>query len=120
MSATIGTRLFTWVHGRFVGKDEFGNRYFEARRAAKKGERRRRWVIYNGMPEPSKVPPHWHGWLHYTLAAPIPEAAHRYRWQKPHVPNLTGTKGRYLPAGHISKGGARASAAADYEPWTPQ
>ncbi|PZP85247.1 MAG: NADH:ubiquinone oxidoreductase subunit NDUFA12 [Azospirillum brasilense] len=119
MSATIGTRLFTLVYGRKVGQDEFGNRYFEQRRAAK-GEKARRWVIYNGMAEPSKVPAHWHGWLHYTLDAPIPEAARRYSWQKEHVPNLTGTQGRYLPAGHIEKSATRAKATADYQPWTPQ
>jgi len=119
MSATIGTRLFTWMHGRFVGRDEFGNRYFEARRAGK-FERRRRWVMYNGLAEPSKVPAHWHGWLHYTLEAPIPESAKKYRWQKQHQPNLTGTTGRYLPDGHISKTGHRAAAAADYEAWQPK
>ncbi len=117
MSATIGTRLFTFFHGRHVGTDEFGNRYFEARRVAK-GERRKRWVMYNGMPEASKVPPQWHGWLHYTLDAPLAETL-AHGWQKKHVPNLTGTTGRHLPAGHISKGGARAASTADYEPWTP-
>lgn len=119
MSATTGTRLFTWFHGRLIGRDEFGNRYYEARRVMH-GNRRRRWVMYNGVAEPSKVPAYWHGWLHYTLDAPIPEAAHKYGWQKPHLPNLTGTTGRYLPAGHISKSGRRAPASADYTPWTPQ
>jgi len=119
MSATIGTTLFTWMYGRFVGRDEFGNRYFEARRTDKSTGRRKRWVMYEGKPEASKVPATWHGWLHYTLAAPIPAAAHKYGWQKEHIPNLTGTTGRYLPAGHISKGGARAQATADYEPWQP-
>lgn len=119
MSATIGTRLHTLFYGRFIGQDEFGNRYYEARSAAKHA-RLKRWVVYDGIADASKVPPHWHGWLHYTLPAPIPEAAHRHRWQKEHVPNLTGTKGRYVPAGHISKGGARAKTVADYEPWTPQ
>jgi NADH:ubiquinone oxidoreductase subunit len=119
MSATIGTRLFTLFHGRFVGRDEFGNRYFEARRAATHA-RRRRWVMYAGVVEPSKVPAHWHGWLHYTLEAPIPEAAKKYRWQKPHQPNLTGTTGRYLPEGHISKSGQRAPSSADYEAWQPK
>lgn len=119
MAATIGTRLHTWLHGRFIGRDEFGNRYFEAKRA-RKNERRRRWVVYHGVVEASKVPPTWHGWLHYTLDAPIPEAAHKYRWQKEHQPNLTGTTGRYLPAGHITKGGRRAAATADYQPWSPE
>ena len=119
MSATIGTRLFTWFRGHYVGRDEFGNRYYEARRTHK-GERfARRWVIYNGVVEPSKVPASWHGWLHYTLPAPLPSAP-KYRWQKPHLPNLTGTKGRYLPAGHISNAAHRARATADYTPWTPR
>lgn len=117
MSATIGTKIFTFFQGRHVGTDEFGNRYYEARRALQ-GRHRKRWVIYNGQPEASKVPPYWHGWLHYTLAAPL-EATPKYRWQKKHQPNLTGTTGRYLPAGHISKAGQRAPATADYQPWTP-
>lgn len=116
----IGTLISTWLRGRYVGRDEFGNRYFEQRRKDKDYLRARRWVIYNGLPEPSKVPAHWHGWLHYTLEQPIPEASHRYGWQKPHVPNLTGTQGRYLPAGHIAKTGQRAKATADYQPWTPE
>lgn len=120
MSATIGTRLHTWLHGRFIGRDEFGNRYYEARRTRRSEKHRRRWVMYYGIVEASKVPPTWHGWLHYTLDAPIPEAAHKYRWQKEHQPNLTGTTGRYLPAGHITKGGQRAAATADYQPWSPE
>ena len=117
MTATIGTRLHTIFYGRFVGRDEFGNRYFESNRA-KKGEKKRRWVLYEGVPEASKVPPAWHGWLHYTLNTPLSETK-RYSWMKSHLPNLTGTTGRYLPRGHISKGGARADATADYEPWKP-
>lgn len=118
MTATIGTRIFTLMQGRFIGRDEFGNRYFEARRAMQ-GDFKKRWVIYNGMPEPSKVPAHWHGWLHYTQDAPLAENARKYGWQKQHLPNLTGTVNRYLPQGHISKGGKRAANSADYEPWQP-
>ena len=120
MSSTIGTKLHTLLHGRFIGRDEFGNRYFESKRTRKGEQHKRRWVMYHGLAEPSKVPPTWHGWLHHTLAAPLPGNGRKYRWQKEHIPNLTGTTGRYLPAGHISKGGHRAQAAADYEPWSPQ
>ncbi|MFZ4541406.1 MAG: NADH:ubiquinone oxidoreductase subunit NDUFA12 [Rickettsiales bacterium] len=118
MSATIGTKLHTLVYGHLVGRDEFGNRYYESKRAAK-GEKKRRWVMYQGIAEASKVPAAWHGWLHYTLEAPLSETK-QYRWLKSHLPNLTGTSGRYLPPGHISKGGTREAATADYEPWTPQ
>lgn len=118
MSTTIGTKLHTWMYGKLVGRDEFGNRYFESKRA-RAGEKKRRWVMYHGVVEASKVPPVWHGWLHYTLDAPLPETR-QYNWLKAHVPNLTGTPGRTLPRGHLSKGGVRAASAADYEPWRPQ
>ncbi|MCH7889514.1 MAG: NADH:ubiquinone oxidoreductase subunit NDUFA12, partial [Proteobacteria bacterium] len=39
---TIGTRLFTWMRGEAVGEDEFGNRYYQERRAPTDGRRRRR------------------------------------------------------------------------------
>ena len=53
---SISTRLFTWWNGKLVGKDEFGNLYYEDRQA-KAGTRPRRWVIYDGEVEASKVPP---------------------------------------------------------------
>lgn len=114
---TIGTRLFTLLHGRAVGVDDAGNRYFEERRA-RRGYRARRWVLYAGEPEASAVPPEWHAWLHYMTDAPIP-ASLRRPWQKPHLPNLTGTPASYRPPGHDYKGGQRAPATGDYESWTP-
>ncbi|MEJ0009779.1 MAG: NADH:ubiquinone oxidoreductase subunit NDUFA12 [Alphaproteobacteria bacterium] len=119
MSATIGTLLHSFLYGRYVGRDEFGNRYYEARRARNTFEPKRRWVIYRGQAEPSKVPASWHGWLHYTLARPL-EKPRQYNWQKEHLPNLTGTSARYVPQGHITKGKGRAPATADYEPWKPE
>ncbi|MGH7050907.1 MAG: NADH-ubiquinone oxidoreductase subunit NDUFA12 family protein, partial [Acetobacteraceae bacterium] len=50
-----GTLLFTWFRGRFVGRDDAGNRYFEERRP-RRGLRSRRWVLYAGRPEASAVP----------------------------------------------------------------
>jgi NADH:ubiquinone oxidoreductase subunit len=121
MAATTGTRLFTLFRGKLVGHDEFGNRYYEARGKAAAGQRKRRWVVYKGIAEPSKVPSQWHGWLHHTLDAPLSDkVAKRFKWQKPHLPNLTGTQGRYLPPGHLLKGGARAANEADYQAWKPE
>ncbi len=119
MAATLGTILHTWLHGRFVGRDEFGNRYYEAKCQRPGEAHKRRWVMYRGIVDASKVPPAWHGWLHYTLAAPLSEAR-VHGWQKPHLPNLTGTLGRYLPKGHLSRGGVRAPSTADYQPWRPE
>ena len=119
--ATLGTKLFTLFKGQRVGADEFGNVYYQARRVNHMG-RKRRWVIYNGAPEPSKVPPHWHGWLHYTNdeVPPSGVAVKLHGWQLGHLPNLTGTKARYLPKGHIQRGGIRQKTEADYIPWRPE
>jgi len=118
--ATIGTRLFTWLKGTQVGSDELGNVYYQSRRKAADGTLKR-WVIYDGLAEPSKVPARWHRWLHYTAdETPAKEGTPRYFWQKPHRPNMTGTMERYLPPGHLDKGGKRdASASGDYEAWKP-
>jgi NADH:ubiquinone oxidoreductase subunit len=113
----IGTRLFTWLHGRLVGSDAAGNRYFTEKRQ-RHGERTRRWVDYAGPPEASAVPPEWHSWLHYTTAEPLPAAPVR-PWQKPHLANATGTPASYRPPGHDYSGGTRSRATGDYEAWTP-
>jgi NADH:ubiquinone oxidoreductase subunit len=127
MGITLGTRLFTWLRGELVGTDQFGNRYYRDKRRPplKRGggreSRERRWVIYNGEPEASRVPPEWHGWLHHTFAEPPQDSGKRkYPWQKEHQPNLTGTPGAYRPPGSVLKGGHRAPAAGDYEAWTPE
>jgi hypothetical protein len=113
----IGTKLYTIFKGRPVGKDEFGNCYFESKSADKAGKRKR-WVMYKGSPEPSKVPPQWHGWLHYTFDAPITEK--KASWQTGFLPNLTGTDLAYFPPGDSRKGGKRDKAASDYEAWQPK
>ena len=62
---TLGTRLYTWLRGDLVGSDEFGNRYYRDRTGASRadGLREKRWVVYNGEVEASRVPAEWHGWL---------------------------------------------------------
>ena len=101
-----------------VGEDEYGNVYYVAK--ARPGyKRERRWVMYNGAPEASKVPPEWHGWLHYQTDEVPNEEGFRRPWQKPHQANMTGTNQAYRPPGHILEGGQRDKAAGDYEAWTP-
>lgn len=111
----LGTKLYTIFCGKLIGKDSFGNRYFESRKDDKDGKLKR-WVVYKGIAEPSKVPPSWHGWLHYTFDTPI---ENKYSWQKNSLPNLTGTDLAYLPPGHPNKGGKRDKASGDYEAWKP-
>lgn len=113
----LGTWLFTMLRGRRVGTDAAGNIYYQERRP-RPGMRDRRWVAYAGAPEASKVPPEWHAWLHYTTDTPIKETVRR-SWEKPHLPNLTGTPLAYRPPGHDYQGGHRSRATGDYEAWTP-
>ena len=111
----IGTRLFTWRKGRYVGQDKQGNRYYEERDGT------RRWVIYHGIVEASRVPPGWNGWLHGTFAKPPKEEDMvKAPWQKEHVSNMTGTKWAYAPPGSLRQGGKRQKVDSDYEAWQPE
>jgi NADH:ubiquinone oxidoreductase subunit len=117
----IGTLIYTWLCGERVGTDALGNRYYRSRNERhKRNGRERRWVVYKGVDEASKVPPEWHAWLHHISEVPLTELAAKARpWQKPHLPNLTGTPYAYRPKGHELRGGKRPNAPGDYEPWTP-
>ena len=102
---SFGTWLFTRFFGELVGSDQFGNRYYLDRRT-KGHKRERRWVIYNGEVEASRVPPEWHAWLHRIVVEPPTVVSPQAKaWQKPHLPNLTGTAQAYRPPGHTVKGG---------------
>ena len=107
---TFGTQLWTWRFGELVGQDEQGNPYYRT-----KGGKidptlgfERRWVVYNGYAEASQVPPSWHGWLHHTVdVAPTEENYTPREWEKPHVPNMTGTPSAYRPSGSTLASGRR-------------
>ena len=112
-SQTLGTQLWTWRKGVKVGEDADGNRFYRNR------DDSRRWVIFNGEAEASRVAPEWHGWLHHTwdtlpTEAPLP----RKTWEKPHQENLTGTAMAYAPAGSIRRKAPEEKS--DYEAWSPE
>jgi NADH:ubiquinone oxidoreductase subunit len=110
---TFGTQLWTWRKGQKVGKDSQGNVFYT--NAA--GDRR--WVIYNGPMEASRIDPDWHGWLHHTWdEAPTDKPLPHKAWERPHQPNLTGTMGAYAPAGSLRR--ADPAPRGDYEAWTPE
>ncbi|VAV86982.1 NADH:ubiquinone oxidoreductase 17.2 kD subunit [hydrothermal vent metagenome] len=116
--ATIGTSLYSARNGEAVGEDIFGNKYYRHKKAAKGMDKR--WVIYNGANDASRVPPEWHGWLHHSYDE-IPEShlPQPRIWEKEPTGNLTGTADAYRPAGALEAGGVRAKATGDYEPWNP-
>lgn len=118
---TWGTRWTIWRHGRKVGEDALGNRYYEQRRGVGPLGRPRRWVIYRDLSEPTKVPAEWHGWLHYTHDQPPTEVGYVPRsWEKPHLPNQTGTANAYRPPGSILAAGRRPRTGGDYRAWKPE
>jgi len=106
--------------GEHVGTDHQGNKYYRAKKRAA-GQPERRWVIYKGNNDASRVPAEWHGWLHGTYDG-VPEShlPPPRIWEVEYTPNATGTVAAYRPAGALEKGGKRAAATGDYEAWTPE
>ncbi len=110
---TLNTQFHTWRKGVKVGEDAQGNIYYESR------DKKRRWVIFNGEAEASRVSPDWHGWLHHTYEKPPTVAALSHKpWEKPHVENLTGTDMAYVPKGSLRA--AKTAVRTDYEAWQPK
>ncbi len=110
---TLNTQLYTWRRGVKVGEDAQGNAFFTTR------DGKRRWVIYAGESEASRVSPEWHGWLHHTFKdTPSERPLPRKTWEKPHQENLTGTPLAYAPAGSIRRN--TPVERKDYEAWTPE
>ena len=120
---TFGTQFYTSRYGELVGNDEFGNTYYRT-----KGGKvdptigvERRWVIFAGTSEASKIPPGWHGWMHHRTDVPPTQEDYQPReWQLAHKPNLTGTAGAYRPAGSILAAAQRPAATGDYQAWKPE
>lgn len=106
-----------------VGRDSFGNRYFERVDAQ---SNRNRWVVFAGSAHhygnqnPTVVPPEWHGWLHYTtdenpVNSPEGFKAPLYHLEAKAHPSFTGPK--YQPKG--AWGTPRQRHWRKYEAWTP-
>ena len=116
--ATIGT-WFGLRGKRRVGEDHLGNVYYEG--GVGTDGRPRRWCIFEGSNDASRTPPEWFAWLRHQVddvperAMPAPRP-----WQKPGVPNLTGTPLAFRPSGALEKGGERKLSSGDYEAWTPE
>lgn len=105
------TRLNTLLHGKIIGTDYLGNKYY-----AHKKKPEKRWVVFAERDEDaSQVPPAWHSWLHHTSEKPPNDGEtlrFRHAWQKKHQQNLTASKQAFLPSsGKIAE--------KPYSPWKP-
>ena len=88
---TLATRIQTIFFGKFVGVDNFGNKYYESKAG-------KRWVIYKDEIDASKIPNEWYSWMHFTKNKI--ENIHdlkKFDWQKSHQSNMTGSNQAYSP-----------------------
>ena len=92
---TFGTFVYTLIFGRFVGEDEFGNKYYSD------SKEKKRWVIYKKRVESTKIPPNWHSWIHFQTKNKPNLKRQLFSWQKQHEENLTGTKRAHKPDGSM-------------------
>ena len=92
---TIGTFVYTLFFGKFVGKDEFGNKYYSSSQG-------KRWVIYKSKVESSRIPPEWHLWIHFLKKSTPSDDKKNFKWQKKHEENLSGTIKAYKPDGSLT------------------
>lgn len=110
---TFATQFWTWRKGQKVGEDDAGNIYY------RNADDSRRWVIFNGEIEASRIGPEWHGWLHKTWNEPPTERPLVHKpWELPHQENLTGTALAYAPKGSIRR--ENPAPQTDYEAWRPE
>ena len=112
--ATLNTMVFTRRNGTKVGEDNQGNTFY------RNADDSKRWVIFNGEAEASRIGADWHGWLHRTFdEVPSEKPLKRKNWEQPHQENLTGTLLAYAPAGSI-RGAGEPKDRRDYEAWAPE
>lgn len=95
-----------------VGTDQFGNNYYQTK-LKDNFNRCKRYVIYQGQEDGSKIPPIWHAWLHHINDEAITDTSQQYDWQLPHTPNMTGTNLAYKPNRPIK------TEIAAYQSWKP-
>ena len=108
---TLGTRIWSFFNGVLVGTDSHQNQYYRNKNDT------RRWVIYSGSIESTKVSPEWNNWLRFT-SLNSPKKIKKFNWQKEHKQNLTGTPSAFNPEIREYKN-ETTSKLNDYKKWSP-
>jgi len=114
----LGTIIYTWIYGNFVGSDEYGNKYYCNSKKFNNPDSKR-WIMFKGDIEASKIPPHWHSWLHKTTNDPPIKYKHKYSWQKDHEENFTGTKKAFSPVSSSKSNEVVNNKSKEYVKWRP-
>ena len=95
----IGTVLYSFLHGKPVGEDNQGNKFYIHKKNIKK-----RWVLYKKQTDPTNIEVKWQIWLTETdKDKEINFNNPGFKWQKNKKANLTGTLDSYHPASHSDK-----------------
>ena len=102
---TFGTFLKTLFFGKYVGSDDYGNKYY-------KNKKNERWVVYSDNIEATKITSEWYLWIHHTIDKPPVNTEAKFSWQKKHLENQTGTKNSFKPV-KITKNNLKKK----YETW---
>ena len=87
---TLGTFFKTFLTGKFVGKDQYGNKYY-------KNNNDDRWVVYSDNIESTKITSDWYLWMHHTIDKIPKSDEEKFPWQKNHKENKTGTNDSFKP-----------------------
>ena len=113
---TLGTKLYTYLNGKKVGEDYFGNFYFESK------DKKNRWCIYSNESEASKISPEWNSWLRFISVESPKDNDMTYEWQKVFDGNLTGLDSAYKPniVGTSDSEKDLDNYQFDYKAWKPE
>ena len=107
---TVGTFIYTLFTGKFIGNDEFGNKFYT-------NSSGKRWVVYKNDIESSKIPPDWHSWIHFKIKKAPTNNEKKFSWQQQYEENLTGTKKAHRPEGSLASDLKKNMK--KYETWNP-
>ena len=105
---TFGTFIYTLFTGKFIGSDQFGNKYYS-------NSKGKRWVIYEKEVESSKVPTEWYSWIHFLTDKKPSNNEKKFSWQKDYEENLTGTNRAHKPEGSLASNAKKDMK--KYESW---
>ena len=72
---TFGTLFKRLFFGKYVGSDEYGNKYYKSKK------NNERWVIYSKAVEATKISD-WYLWIHHTIDKIPDKKDKKYKWQK--------------------------------------
>lgn len=91
--------MYDWKFGDVVGKDKYGNTYYENKFYFYGKDR---WVTFNPKAncetDASMIPPEWHNWMqHVTDKPPTIQPRVSYKWLADHTQNFSGSDMAYTP-----------------------